>query len=240
MTTTLLQPEPRLSDPTRSVASTRLAGAGGLLFVGVVILQNIVRGATAPELDATAAELVEHFNDSRAVEWSLVCTFVVSGIGLTLFLGGLWHRIVDAAPRARAWAQSGFLGVTGIFSLFTALVACEVALMVAARQDAHALSTMPVLWTLHNAIFAMLGFAVAAALFCLGRGAVIAGLVPSAFRIVAPVGSLLLAIGVLLGPATAEEMSGASAVGLVGFLGWLAFVAVAGTRMLRDAPVSSR
>ncbi len=72
---------------------SRLAGFGALAFVAVVILQNLVRGSSAPGNGASASEVLDHFADTRGITFLLVCTFVVSGVSLATFLGGTMRRL---------------------------------------------------------------------------------------------------------------------------------------------------
>jgi len=69
---------PAAAAGTSNSQPTRLAGFGALAFVTVVILQNVVRGSSAPGNGASASEVVDHFAGTRGITFLLVCMFVVS------------------------------------------------------------------------------------------------------------------------------------------------------------------
>ena len=53
----------------------RLAGIGAIAFVGIVIMQNVIRGGSAPGNDAGAAEVLTHYADHRAITAVLAALF---------------------------------------------------------------------------------------------------------------------------------------------------------------------
>jgi len=226
---------------TRSASnrqSTRLAGIGALTFVAVVVLQNIVRGSSAPGNDASASEVLDHFADTRGITFLLVCTFVVSGVSLATFLGGTMRRL--AASTRPGWAGTGYLGGAGILILFGVLVASEQALSVLASGDRPDLAAISALWALHNSVFTVLLLFLGIALFGLSRAGVAAGITPRVFGWLAPVGSVTLAIACAAGPGIAAgELGGLFGLGLVGFVVWLAFLTATGIRLVRNTEVAS-
>jgi hypothetical protein len=107
--------------------------------------------------------------------------------------------------------------------------------MVAARGE---LATAPelghVLWAMHNAVFTFNLVAVGVALFSFGRAATLSRLIPAWMGPVTGVGGGLLLASAL--PAVAVvNGSGWLAVGILGFLVWMAFLALAGAALLRAA-----
>lgn len=211
---------------------TVLAGLGGLTFVGTVVVQNVIRGAVAPKNDADATTLIDYFNGHRGLEWALVVLFTVGAFALATFAAGLWSATAKGAA-SRTWAQLGVLGTGGIVALFSAMVACEVALGAAAQQSAVAATSVPVLWTLHNAVFSVLTLMIGIALFGWSRAATTSGVAPAWIGPVGVVGACLLALNTALAPLVTETSSPAMAVGALGFLGWVVFVVVASLRLLR-------
>ena len=93
-------------------------------------------------------------------------------------------------------------------------------------------------------MFTVLLLFIGVALLGLSRAGIAAGITPRAFRWLAPVGTALLAVGCLAGPAIAGgELMGVFGLSVVGFLIWLAFVVTTSVRMVRDAgtlPVGGR
>lgn len=223
---------------SRPGPSTRLAGIGALTFVAIVILQNIIRGGSAPANSASADEVLTHAADHRSLTFVLVGTFVISAIGLATFLGGAMRRLAASARPAAAY--TGFVGAAGVVALFSVVVASEQAISVIAHGSDPDLGAVSALWALHNSVFTVLMLFVGVALLGLGRAGVAAGITPRAFEWLAPLGTALLAIAAAAGPGIAAgELGGLFAVGLVGFAIWLAFLLTTGRRLVRgtDLPL---
>lgn len=231
----------RLEDATapgttgRSVSGdlgTRAAGWGALTFAVTVIAQNVIRGASAPGNDATPAEVLSHYSGHGAVVFVLAATFVVSGIGMAVFLGGATRGLL--AGGRPGWAITGVVGAISIMALFALVVAAEQALSVAAHMDTPSIGAVQALWALHNSIFTILDLSIAVALLGLSRAATAAGMAPQAFGRLAPMGAAMLLVGTLAGPAIAAGHAVALfAVTGLGFLIWLAFLIATGFRLVR-------
>ena len=211
----------------------RAAGIGAIAFVVIVAFQNLLRGGSAPANDASAQEVLTHYANHRGVTGVLVVTFVLSGIGLAVFVGGAMRRLV--ASDRPAWAYMGAVGAIGIISLFAVLVAAEQALSVVATGDHPDLGSIAALWALHNSVFTVLLLSIAVALLGLSRAGVAAGITPRAFERLAPVGAGLLAVASAAGPSIAAgDAMALFGLGVVGFLIWLAFLSTTGLRLVRS------
>lgn len=216
----------------------RLAGLGALTFVGIVILQNLIRGSSAPANGASADEVLRHYTDHRSIVFVLVATFMVAGAGMVTFLSGIMRRLT--ASERPGWAYTGFVGALGILLLFCVLVASEQALSVVAQGDAPDAGAISALWALHNSIFTLLLGSLSVALLGLSRAGVAAGITPPVFTRLAPVGSAVLALGCAAGPATAAgEAMPAFGIATLGFLVWLAFLTTTGLRLVRSEAVTA-
>lgn len=228
-------PNPSASPSGGSVAgdlSARAAGWGALIFAVVVIAQNIIRGATAPGNGASATELLSHYSGDGAIPYVLAATYVLSGIGLAVFLGGVTRRLL--ASGRPGWAITGVVGAIGIMTVFALVIAAEQALTVAAHMDQPDLGAMQAIWALHNSIFSILDLSIAIALMGLSKAAVAAGMAPKAFTKLGPVGAALLILGTVAGPAIAAgDATALFAVAGLGFLIWLAFLVATGIRLVR-------
>lgn len=229
-------PVPPVSPPPGNRAPgdlrSRLAGLGGLIFAGVVVLQNILRGSESPANDASAREVLGYYADHRAMTFVLVTTFVVSGLGLAAFLGGAMPRLLQSGRRG--WATMGAVGAMAIMVLFTIVVGAEQALSVAANRPNPSAATIEALWVLHNSIFSLLDLFIAIALFGLAKAGVAAGVTPRIFERLAPIAGALLLVATVAGPAIAGgDAMPLFGVGVVGFLVWLAFLATTGLRLVR-------
>jgi len=225
--------EDRSGPEARRGHLARLGGLGGLVFVTVVIAQNVVRAAIAPANDATPASIVTHYVDDRSWYLLLGASFAASAVGLALFVGAWWGRV--RRTDAPGWAGVGLLGATGIFTLFPMMVATEFGLLVTTDRARPDTAVVDALWTLHNATFQVLDTAIAIATLGVAIAAVSAGIAPRAFRWLGPVGAGLLLIGTLAGPqlaaGDAQPLMGLAGLG---FLVWLALVGVTSGRLLRD------
>ena len=211
----------------------KLTGLGGLAFAGVVLLQNIIRGGTSPANGATTAEVLTHYTDHRAITFVLIATFVVSGTGLAIFLGGAMRRLM--ATERRGWALTGFVGATGIMALFAVVVGAEQALSVVATHTQPNIGAIEALWALHNSVFTVLDLFIAVALLGLSLSGIAAGITPRVFGRLAPLGSALLLVGSFAGPSIAagDAMPLFGLAG-IGFIIWLAFLATTGIRLVRS------
>jgi hypothetical protein len=202
-------------------ARYRWGGAAGFVFVGLVAAQNVLRGASAPANDATAAKIVQDYADHRALHWVLAAMFAVGACALAAYVAALWDRLrADASVR---YVRIGVLGAVLVFALFSVTVAIDLALTSYVHLGNASPDVVRGLWVLHNSVFTLLLAGIAIALFGFALAAVTGGLVGGAWKIVGVVGALLLLTTPLAAPAITEG-SAAMAVGLLGFLGWLAFV----------------
>jgi hypothetical protein len=212
---------------------TRLAGAGGLVFLVLVAFQNVLRAAEGPATDATPQQVLAFFADQAWTVHVTAVTYVLGFVPLFSFAAGISEH-AHADPRARLWARIGTSSV-GVVAVLFGLINVLQVVLVAANS---ALRTQPALaqalWSTHNAVFTFNLVAVGGALAGLGLAAAGAGLVPSWMRPAVVVGAVLLAVAAL---PTVAEVHGSTilGVGLIGFLVWLVFLAVAGVRMLRGA-----
>lgn len=228
-------PTPTAGAPHASTAgdiSARLAGAGAITFAVTVIAQNLIRGSSAPAMDADATELLAHYSGHDAITYVLAATYVVSGLGLAVFLGGTVRRLLGSTRAG--WALTGLFGAGSVMALFSLVVGAEQALSVVGHQDAPDLGAIDALWALHNSVFTVLDLSIAIALLGLSRAGVAAGITPRVFGRLGPVGAGLLMVGTLTGPATAGgETMAFFGVTVVGFMVWLGFLIATGLRLMR-------
>ena len=228
---------PGRTQPAGADGTGRAAGLGALVFVAVVVLQNVVRGTAAPGAGAAAEEVLRHYAEHRGTTFLLAGTFVVSGFALATFIGAAAGRLLTGTRRA--WAATGLVSATVVLALFSVVVAAEVALSVLASGDDPDLGAVAALWALHNSVFAVNFLAVAIALGGLAKGGVGAGITPVVFDRLAPAGAGLLAVAAVAAPAIAAgEAAALFGLGLLGFLVWLAFLVTTGGRLVRTAVAS--
>ncbi|MBI4885029.1 MAG: hypothetical protein HY826_13345 [Actinobacteria bacterium] len=218
-------PTPGTLAPPRIVG-----GIGGLVFVAVVVLQNALR-ASAPKMDAATSAVVDYYADHHGLSFVLAATFVISGFGFATFAGALLDRL--RAPQARGAALAGGVGLVGIFCLFSVTIAANLALAAYVHRGNPSTDVVDALWMLHNAVFIVLALAIGIALAGLSASASDQGLVAPVWRVVGLVGGLASFVEVAFAPAILDG-SKVIAVGLVGFLTWLVFVATTSINLLRN------
>jgi hypothetical protein len=213
-------------------ATDRLAGACGLVFLVLLVVQNLLKATTNPSASATGAQIVRFAHHDAWTVDLLVVTYVIGFPCLFVFAAGLSRRCSELAPASEIWSRLGRSSV-GVIAVLFGLVNILQVTIVAARSELasdHALATT--LWTLHNAVFTLNLLAVGGALLGLGRAAASAGVVPRRIGRLANAGAGLLAVAAA--PAVAEvHGSSLLAVGLLGFLCWVVLLASASARLLR-------
>jgi hypothetical protein len=206
---------------TTGAARYRWGGAAGFVFVGLVVAQNILRGASAPTNDAAASKIVHDYADHRALHWLLASMFAVGACALAVFVAALWDRL--RANASAVYVRIGVLGAALVFALFSVTVAIDIAITSYVHLGNPSPDVVRGLWVLHNGVFTLLLAGLAIALFGFALAAVTGGLIGGVWKVVGVVGALALLTAPLSAPAITEG-SPAMAVGLVGFLGWLALV----------------
>jgi hypothetical protein len=215
--------------------AARLAGLGGLVFLALVVAQNVLKAATDPSNHASAAEILRFAHDRAWTVDLLVVTYVLGFPALLLFAGGLSRRCSERTPASEIWGRVGSFSVVVVAVLFGLINVLQVVLVAERAQLAHDPALVALLWALHNAVFTLNLLAVGGALLGLGRAAGIAGIVPRWMTPVSIGGACLLAVAAA--PAVAEvHGSNVLALGLIGFLCWLVLLGTASVRLLRAAP----
>ncbi len=214
-------------------SSTRLAGAGGLVFLALITFQNIMRAITGPALGASPDVVIRFLRDDGWTIHVLAVTYIVGFVPLLAFASGLAHEASRVEPRARGWAAIGVLGTMAIAVFFALITVLQTALLASVDALAGNAALTQTVWALHDGIFTINLLAVATAMLGLGVAARMARLVPGWMGVLSCVGAALMTAGAL--PMVAEvEGSHLLAVSLAGYLCWLLLLLVAGTRLLRE------
>ena len=174
---------PATPRPATSAAGQRAGET--LTFAVVVVAPNVIRGVFAPANDVSAATAYSSdFSGDGAIPYVLAATYVVSGVGLAVFLGGVTRGLLTTSRRG--WAVAGVVGAIGVVVVSALVMAAEQALTVVAHMDRPELGAIQAVWALHNSTFAVLDLWIAIALVGLSRAAIAAGLTPRAFTWLAP------------------------------------------------------
>lgn len=209
----------------------RIAGIGGLVFVALVIAQNLIRAGSLPADDAAPGTIVRLYSSHSWTTPALFVMFVVSAFGLVAFSGVLLDRL--RAPGSRWLALGGGIGVVMIAALFPMTVALDTALAVYIRRGTPSGTVVEALWIIHNSVFGVLQLALGIALGGWSIAARRNGLVSAGWQRAGVFGGLSLAVASAATPAVLDG-NPIMALGLVGFVIWLAFVARVSVALLRD------
>lgn len=211
----------------------RAAGAGGLAFVALLVVQNALR-ASEPGVDAAPAKVVAFFTDDRAKAVIPLGLFPLGMVALTAFVAGVWLR-AESGERAGAWwARIGVLGTAIVAALFAAVNVTDLVLVARPGGAGPSNSFVRVLWTLHSAAFALNFAAVGTALLGLGMAAVASGLAPRWVAWTSGIGATLLVVPAVFAVAIVDGGPW-SGVAIAGFALWVVFVVVTSARLWRGA-----
>src|SRR3954447_25980353 len=134
--------EHRQGAPSRADVPAWVGGAGALGFTATVVAQNILRAA-GPTNDASPREVLTYYADHRAITFVLAIGFVLGGIGMAMFLGGVRRRLL--AGGRLGWPVVGSVGALGIVALFAVVVGAGQALSVVATHNSPDLGAVEAL-----------------------------------------------------------------------------------------------
>jgi hypothetical protein len=215
---------------TRPGAAERFAGAGGLVFVSTLVVQNVIR-SSGPSFGAAPGKVVAYFLHHRAGALIPLGLFPLGLVALVMFVAGVWTS-THQDDASRWWANVGALGAAAIVSLFALVNITEIALAAKAHQLATSPAVVQALWAVHAGAFGLDLAAIAVTLVGLSRAAASSHLIPSWIEIAALPAALCLLIAATFTVALATGAAWIT-VGLVGFLVWILFVATASIRLLR-------
>ena len=211
----------------------RLAGAGGLIFVATLVVQNALR-ANAPGLDASPTAVMPYFAHPGAAALVPLGLFPIGMLGLFAFVAAIW-ALADT-DECRWWASLGVLGTASIAALFAVVNITEIVLVSKAEQLADAPAVVAALWTLHAAAFGLDLAAIAIALIGLSRTSAAMRLVPHWIATVALLGAVCLLTPAVFSLALTSNAAW-MAPALVGFAVWIVFVAMASISLVRRRPI---
>jgi hypothetical protein len=201
------------------------------VFLALIAIQNVLRAVVGPANNASDADLAQLTHADSWTVHLLLVTYAIGFPALLAFAAGLSSWCVRTDPRSTTWAGLGQASTVVVAVLFGLINILQVT-MVAARDRLDAAPELrQLVWTMHNAAFTVNMIALGVALLGLGRAAAHSRLVPTWMGPVSAVGGGLLVASAL--PAVAVVQGSAwMAVGLLGFLIWMVFLAVAGVALL--------
>jgi hypothetical protein len=220
-------------DHVQADRRNRLAGAGGLLFVLLLVVDNAIR-AGAPQFGDSGAPLTAYVEAHRTAMIVPIAVFPLGMIGLFAFVTGVWSA-AGSDVTAQWWAHLGTLAVVAIAGLFSVVNLVEGAMVAAVHDLAPSPAVVTALWAMDGAAFGLNLAAIGVALFALSRSARASDLIPAWIAHLAVPGAACL----LLASVFAVEIAAGAAwlfVGLVGFLVWALFVLMTSVSLARRTP----
>jgi hypothetical protein len=221
-----------INDDARRLATTRVGGAGALVFAAIVVVQNVMR-ASGPPFGSSPRAVTDYFADHRAAALVPLGLFPLGMIAILSFAAGMRSRARDAA--ARWWADLGMLAVVCVAALFAIVNLVEITIAADGSDLAAAPRVVSALWTLHGAAFGLNLAAIAVALLGLSRTALAEGLIPSWLAVLSLPGAALLFCAAAGNVAIAEG-SHWLYIAFPGFAVWAIFLLAAGAALLRSRP----
>jgi hypothetical protein len=160
--------------------------------------------------------------------------FPLGMVALSVFVAGVWLR-AESGERAGAWwARVGVLGTAIVAAMFAAVNVADLVLVARPGGAAPSRSLVRVLWTLHNAAFALNFAAVGTALLGLAFAAVACGLAPRWVAWTSGIGAALLVVPAVFAVAVVNGGPWAG-IAIAGFALWVVFVIVTSIGLWRRA-----
>ena len=211
----------------------RLAGIGGICFVVVVVIANIILGATSPPAyDASVEEIASYYAKNKAAIKVAVLLTPVGWALLAVFASGVFLIVRPIeSERGEAWSVLGLIGVILQNATFAVVIGTDVALVLQADALADSPGATRALWILQKAMFHLNGAWLGLALIGFALGALRAGLTPKWQGFGGLIGGVIAIIGAI--PVVA--VAGGSAlfvIGLIGFLSWQLWLLIMAIRMV--------
>lgn len=212
---------------------TSLAGLGGIGFVLVAIIINViyVRGGLPLPVSGKSLEAVADSFATVGDALKRPTVFVpASWLFTTVFAAGLLAQLWRGGTGTGAWALVGFAGVLLQNATFTCVEALRFGMASAATHDRGSVAG---LWGLSNVLFgfnqiflatALLGFTVA------GAGT---GLVPGWHAWLGYAGAALLFLSSSVSPYNVDGANRIARAGLIGWLGWMVWIVTYSIILLR-------
>lgn len=228
-----------VSDRFTVASSALLTGISGLVFVLLVIIENVFFLRAAPLADASSDE-ISTFYAGNETQVAIALALVALNIPILLsFAAGFVARLARAADGVMPVSgRVGYAGAIGMAAVFAAVSATHAVLV----ANADALGSEPVLtqmiWDLHSALFAFNSVVLGTALAAFAWAGREMRLTPGWFGYVGLAGGAAL---IFSGAMVVPGMDGSplALVGLFGFLFWLFWLAFASIQLLRGKPGST-
>jgi hypothetical protein len=212
-----------------------LAGAGGLVFVVLLVVQNAIR-SSEPAFAASPHDVATYFADHRVAAVLPLALYPLGMIGLLCFAAGIRNRVRGSVDRW--WVDVGTFAVVIVATLFALVNVSEIAITTRADALVHEPSAVGIVWALHGGAFGLNLVAIALALVGLSRAALAQRLLPDWYGPVALAGAACLFVAAMF---TVSIVDGGAwlYLGFAGFLVWGAFLVLTGLALVSRRSVAS-
>lgn len=229
-----------LTSGTTTTAGARastdvLAGAGGLVFVVLLVVQNAIR-SSEPAFSASPHDVATYFADHRVAAVLPLALYPLGMIGLLCFAAGIRNRVRGSVDRW--WVDVGTFAVVIVATLFALVNVSEIAITTRADALVHEQSAVEIVWALHGGAFGLNLVAIALALVGLSRAALAQRLLPHWYGPVALAGAACLFVAAVF---TVSIVDGGAwlYLGFAGFLVWGVFLVLTGLALVSRRSVAS-
>jgi hypothetical protein len=203
---------------------TRLAGLAALTFAVVVATINIVLGASGwpPSGDAAPGEVAAFLTGHSGLIGADVALTLANTVLIVVFGAGAFAVIWPAErDRREAWSVVGLLGAAIMSAQFGVVVAIRAALSDGADPAG--------VWDVHNALFTAVGVGLGTIMLGFSIGGTRTATIRRWHGGLGVLSAVLLTSSAVLAPL----VDGLAAVALVGFAGWLVWLATFGVVLVR-------
>ncbi len=229
-----------LTSGTTTTAGARastdvLAGAGGLVFVVLLVVQNAIR-SSEPAFSASPHDVATYFADHRVAAVLPLALYPLGMIGLLCFAAGIRNRVRGSVDRW--WVDVGTFAVVIVATLFALVNVSEIAITTRADALVHEPSAVEIVWALHGGAFGLNLVAIGLALVGLSRAALAQRLLPDWYGPVALAGAACLFVAAVF---TVSIVDGGAwlYLGFAGFLVWGVFLVLTGLALVSRRTVAS-
>lgn len=212
---------------------TSLAGLGGIGFVLVAIIINVIYVRAGLPLPGSAQTIDTVADAFAAAKGALKRPSVVgpaTWLFTTVFAAGLLSALWRGGSGPGAWALVGFAGVLMQNATFMCVEALRFGIASAAT---HNRSSVAGLWGFSNVLFGFNQVFLAIALLGFTAAGAGAGFIPVWHMWLGYASAALLFLSSSASPYNVDGTNRLSLVGLIGWLGWIAWIVVYSIILLR-------
>jgi len=211
----------------------RLAGISGIVFVVLgVTLSVLPIIASFPANDAPIQEISAYYENNKVTTKAVVSVAMVVWPALLLFVSGVFLIVRPMEQqRHEAWSILTLLGIAVQSAVFIVVIGTNAAFLIRADTILANAGAMEALWGLQRAALSIDGAGAGVALVALAIGTFRAGVAPKWLTIGGLAGGMLLLVGSVAVHAAPNGWD-VMIIPMVGFVLWLLWILIMGSRMI--------